>query len=247
MGRAVSLGIPCFLTSPRWAVVFGLDGSESEVAKLLQTLTTQFMFWSELALQVHNVRGGEANSAQSEALQQRLTTMWIFLTMVDARITELLASSTDVEMVQSIRDPAMFDTVYQFKNHSLASLVMLHATYVLLVDRMSTVVSDDSLSGLSEDFSESPWKTKQPHVLQRIYRAYEYAWKLRPLGSACIVIPLTMAFPYGTTALVRDWILRALNDLDEHLALSEPRYSAIDVFHQATSYVGEASPMVTGS
>jgi hypothetical protein len=57
-------------------------------------------------------------------------------------------------------------------------------------------------------------------------------------------IPLTVAFLHAKTEVIRNWILQALNGLDEHRMLPTPRFTASAVTYLAQVYTGETDPML---
>lgn len=232
------LGVPCFLASPKWTPVFNVDLT-SEFDILSQELMKQLTSWSGLASEVRAFRLSPDFHEGNDILRNRIAMFMQFMCAMNLKLKQYLSADVYVDEVPSIRDAKLFPTVYKFKDHRLATVMALHAGVSLVVKRMMRVVNPSSLQ---KHLDIMPWEIDDIEIISRIHRIYEYAWNLRPMGAAFMHIPLTMSFPYARSDRVRDWILRALNELDEHLSLGIARFSPQTVMRLAKMYTGEAPP-----
>ncbi|KAL6889981.1 hypothetical protein GGI43DRAFT_430690 [Trichoderma evansii] len=245
VGRALVLGVPCFLTSPSWMTIIHIDEGSSQTVSWAQKLMIHFMYWSELALEKRKYCNGQLSLKQYNDLKDRLATVELLLSSINAKIEEQLTSEAFVTQIRSIQDDPIHNTAFNFKDYAFATMVMIHASFTLAIDRMSSTLNECDNTNFCDEIENTSWNARNSGLLDRIIQSYEYAWKMRPMGATFMLVPLTMAFSYARPQRIRTWILQAMNDLDEHYALSEKRFTAASVSYLAKLYTGEVSPVVS--
>jgi len=205
-----------------------------------EALAEQTMHWSELASGIRKHCSSQLSSVEVGELNDRLSRMKHFLDSIDNKIREDLASEASVVVVKSILEGPSLGQAFDFKEHSLAVFVTMHAALTLVVGRMIHVLSQRAMMTPAL----GPWTSPNPQLLIRIFRTYEYASKLRPMGSAFIHLPLIMAFPHAKTEEMRAWILQAMNDLNKHRLSGGEGFTDKSLMYLAMSFTGEAAPFV---
>ena len=216
-----------------------MDGMHLGRETWAEALAQQTMHWSELASGIRKHCSNQLSSAEVGELSDRLSGMKHFLDSIENKIKEDLASE-DCVMVKSILEGPSLGQAFHFKEHSLAVFVMMHAGLALVVDRMVHVLSQRAMMTPAS----RPWTTPNPQLLIRIFRTYEYAWKLRPMGSTFIHLPLIVAYPHASTEKMRAWILQAMNDLNKHRLSGGEGFTDKSLMYLAMSFTGEAAPIV---
>jgi hypothetical protein len=198
--------------------------------------------WSNLAIEVRNFRNGQLSIAASSDLRQQLAKAKLTLDLIEIAIEERFASKLHVSRVKSVRRNPIIDEVLDYRDYKFAVLVMLHDSYTLIVHRMMYLLNQSQYT--SEAEMNDPWDAYNSRMFDRICQSHEYAWKLRPMGAQYMSIPLTMAFRYAKTDVMRSWILQALNELNEHRLLSSPRFTGYSMTYLGEVYTGERPPFV---
>lgn len=213
-----------------------MDGYEahSGTEALSQKLLKLMIPWSDISIEFRRQRNGQLSFPASNELRHRLRSTKTSLDSIDMAIEDLFSSETYITQVKSCRNDSVFETVLDFEEYAFAVMLALHDSYELIISRM--------LSILDHRNNTLQLQRRNDLLVTRICRSYEYAWKRRPMGAQHMHIPLAVAFLHAKTEVMRNWILQALNGLDEHRMLPTPRYTVFVVTYIAQVYTGENDP-----
>jgi hypothetical protein len=193
-------------------------------------------FWSDLAVDIRAYRHGPLSLPVSNELKERLLTIKARLNSINMAIQKVVETEEPIILVEAMREDHMFSKVYNFKDYDFALLLTSQDGYALIIDRMIDIVDPSNTTPDSQQLEV--WDSQVSRV-RRICQSYEFFWKRRPMGAQHMSIPLTAAFSYAETDEMRNWIVQALNELDEHRMPGSRRFTPFTVSYLAGMYTGE--------
>lgn len=228
--------MPCFLAKPPWAGLLQQPTPSSDTEHLTQRLLQLMASWPELAIEVRRYLSGQLHDAESDTLRLRLTQISEHLSSVESQIQTLLSTGSPMKQMPSIRADDVLGVAFEFTEYTFALMLMLHASYTLIINSMTSLLDQSKVSAEIDQQSA--------FLVDRVCRSYEYAWNRRPMGAQYMLVPLTVAFSRTKSESTREWLLKALNELDEHRMLSKPRFTEHSVTYLAQVYTGERGPLL---
>jgi hypothetical protein len=200
---------------------------------LIHEISSQMASWSRFASEMRKHHQNTLFPTATIKLQNDIRATKQRLDALEITIQEFLNDGQSAKLHQSIRGSQLFIEVLEFSECEFAVFLMLHASHTLIIQRMLQLLGMDSGDS-----------TNSRYVL-RICQSYEFAWKRRPVGAQYMHIPLQTAYPNTQNTALREWILQALNDLDEHRSLPAPRYNDFSVCYLFKLYTGVIEPPET--
>ncbi|KAF2099664.1 hypothetical protein NA57DRAFT_75167 [Rhizodiscina lignyota] len=246
IARAVQLGVPCFLTSDPWFGYFDGLKPDSQTGVLAQKMMHELMFWSDLTSKIRELRSNRFPDTEARSLLQRLYAIKKQLDWLESVVQGMLDSGLHTTQVKAARPNSPFKNAIHYHLHWTATVFMMHAGFALIVNRMIRVVGQSLMYDSNLDFA-APIDQYNDSLVHRICQSHDYAWRRRPIGVQYMSVPLTMAFMHAKSEAMNEWIVGALNDMDEHRMLEKPRFTSRTVEHLAKLYTGEVGPLIPPS
>jgi hypothetical protein len=242
IGRAVQMGVPCFLAHEPWRTKLQISRPDSKGPNLSLPLLLLMVDWSAFAIEIRKFCAGDLPQEALLPLWRKIWQAHSSLTAMDVTIQEYFSSKKHVTEVCSQLQDSIFDTVFDFADYDFSVAQVVHACYSLTLGRMLVYLSQGVDSFRNMEIIEEVGR-RRSRLLNRVCRSYEYAWKRRPLGATHMFGPLVVAFPLAEGKKAQDWILRALNELDMTCSLKNPRYTAEGISYMAGIMMGEHPPI----
>lgn len=204
--------------------------------------------WPSLCKKIRAYRTYNDESLLPDLLSH-LCVVRLGLYELSSQIQLILDQSEKVVSGPSFRCDDLVSSVYRFADDLLPRLVAMHAGYTLIVERMITALGmQDLVYGACAPSMIDPAVTAGPgqfdisSLCLRIWMTYEHAWNQRPIGTQFMHVPLTVSYMFAGPTM-QAWILKSVNELDEHLRMEKPRIHHITILHIGRIYCGLDTPM----
>ena len=242
------LGQDCFMSSAEWSQIFMKYPANTEEDAMRLALIRNLCLWPNVARGVRQYRQTNDLTKFAETLGT-LIALRLGLYKISSKIQALLDLGNDVRASVSLRGDQLVRSVLCYGNSDLARLVATHAGSSLIVERMVSVLGAQEFvyASCASEMSDSaintgPGQIDIQSLCMRVWMTYEHAWSVRPIGSQFMLVPLISSYLFAGPAM-QNWIINALNEMDEHRMLTNHRHNHASVSWLARLYTGEDEPM----
>jgi len=249
LARSLYLGEDCFMSGKGWVEIFTKYPAETEEEVMRFALIRYMCLWPNVARGVRQCRN-DNNPIKLIKTLSTLVELRLGLYEINLKLQAIFNQRKHVRIGQSLRGDDLVSLVFQYRNWEMARLVALHAGTSLIVERMISVLGAQQLVYTScatemKDplINAEPGQVDIQSLCMRVWMTYEHAWTIRPIGSQFMLVPLISSYLYAGPAM-QNWIIKTLNEMDEHRMLKNPRYNHASICRFARIYTGEEETML---
>lgn len=255
--NSVVLGTPCFLAESRWQDYFDDFEPSSERVAIVQELSLQMVIWPSITAAIRGFRHDRSSArplldslAQILQAKSRLNALGIVM-------DECISQDKDVRLVPAKNSDSPFCEVYDFGTSAVwpaainaycGFAFVLENSLRFIVEAMAQNYRFDPLLFAAQAETDGFTKKAQG-LIKKTCQINEWAAERAPMIVGISVLSLTAAYLYAETRDLKDWILKVLNQGDEHRNVTQPRFTADNMVYLNKLFTGEAdlpsSPMMS--
>jgi hypothetical protein len=238
------LGESSFLLEPQWVEYLDSFEPDNEANGLLMEVAGQLTHWPDLITRIRALHSGLLSSTDLEALKNLISKIQSRLAAIDIFVEEHLATEEYATIVPSVRADSPFNTVYAFRKLVGLELSNLLCAYILILSNMASHLKDfENVSACKMQPLDMRGRLTEYHkgLVVKVCRSFEFTTFRKPLLSDSCVLSLTVAYCYAESEDLRNWILKSLNEADEHRLLTTPRYTPETVEFLNNLFIGAVS------